>query len=113
FWSASFVAFNGDMVQELAVQYLSLAEKQGSPVPLMVGHRLKGMALLHTGEIAGGRAHLDCKFACNSDPLRGDFRVQFRPLLIFCVSVLPFGPDGPGGTVGDGWRGQDRPGTTR
>ena len=41
------------------MQYLSLAEKQGSPVPLMVGHRLKGMALLHTGEIAGGRAHLD------------------------------------------------------
>jgi predicted ATPase len=25
----------------------------------MVGHRLKGLALLHTGEIAGGRAHLD------------------------------------------------------
>jgi hypothetical protein len=21
-----------------------------------------------------------CKFACNNDPLRGDFRVQFRPL---------------------------------
>jgi hypothetical protein len=56
---------------------------------------------------------LACKFACNSDPLRGDFRVQFRPLLTFCVSVLPCGPDGPGGTVGDGWRGQDRPGTTR
>jgi hypothetical protein len=23
---------------------------------------------------------LECKFACNNDPLRGDFRVQFRPL---------------------------------
>ena len=54
-----------------------------------------------------------CKFACNSDPLRGDFRVQFRPLLTFCVSVLPFGPDGPGRTLGDDWRGQDWPDTTR
>ena len=54
-----------------------------------------------------------CKFACNSDPLRGDFRVQFRPLLTFCVSVLPFGPDGPGRTLGDDWRGQDRPDTAR
>jgi len=54
-----------------------------------------------------------CKIACNSDPLRGDFRVQFRPLLTFCVSVLPFGPDGPGRTLGDDWRGQDRPDTTR
>jgi hypothetical protein len=63
---------------------------------------LRGVACTH-----------QCKFACNSDPLRGDFRVQFRPLLTFCVSVLPCGPDGPGGTVRDGWRGQDRPGTTR
>ena len=56
---------------------------------------------------------MNCKFACNSDPLRGDFRVQFRPLLTFCVSVLPFGPDGPGRTLGDDWRGQDWPDTTR
>ena len=30
----------------------------------------------------GPMARPDCKFACNSDPLRGDFRVQFRPLLL-------------------------------
>ena len=54
-----------------------------------------------------------CKFACNNDPLRGDFRVQFRPLLTSCVSVLPFGPDGPGRALGDDWRGQDRRDTTR
>jgi tetratricopeptide (TPR) repeat protein len=28
-----------------------------------------------------------CKFACNSDPLRGDFRVQFRPLLTYAASI--------------------------
>ena len=63
----------------------------------------------------GGRTNGgdSCKFACNSDPLRGDFRVQFRPLLTSCVSVLPFGPDGPGRTLGDDWRGQDRPDTAR
>ena len=54
-----------------------------------------------------------CKFACNNDPLRGDFRVQFRPLLTCCVSVLPFGPAGPGRALGDDWRGQDRRDTTR
>jgi hypothetical protein len=61
----------------------------------------------------GVLVYFGCKFACNSDPLRGDFRVQFRPLLTFCVSVLPFGPEGPGRTLGDDWRGQDRPDTTR
>ena len=54
-----------------------------------------------------------CKFACNNDPLRGDFRIQFRPLLTCCVSVLPFGPAGPGRALGDDWRGQDRRDTTR
>jgi hypothetical protein len=59
FWSASYVAFNGDALLDLAAQILALAEKQGSTVPLMIGYRLKGTALLHTGDIAGGRAHLD------------------------------------------------------
>src|SRR5260370_1614391 len=56
---------------------------------------------------------LICKFACNNDPLRGDFRVQLRPPLTLCVSVLPFGPDRPGRAGGDGWGGQDRGATAR
>jgi predicted ATPase len=56
---ANYVAFNGDVMRELAEQFLALAEKQGSTVPLMVGHRLVGMSLLHIGDIAGGRAHHD------------------------------------------------------
>ena len=59
FWIANCVAFNGDVVRELAAQFLALAEKQAATVPLMVGHRLMGMSLLLTGEIAEGRAHLD------------------------------------------------------
>jgi predicted ATPase len=59
FWSASYVAFNGDAILDLAAQVLALAEKQGSTVPLMIGYPVTGLALLHTGDIAGARAHLD------------------------------------------------------
>ena len=52
FWVANYVAFNGDVMRELAAQFLALAEKQGATAPLMVGHRLMGMSLLHTGDIA-------------------------------------------------------------
>jgi hypothetical protein len=41
------------------VQFLALAQKQGATVPLMIGHRLIGLSLLHTGDIAEGRTHLD------------------------------------------------------
>ena len=59
FWVANYVAFNGDVLRELAAQYLALAEKQGATVPLMMGHRLMGASLLLTGDFAEGRAHYD------------------------------------------------------
>ena len=59
FWVANFVAFNGDVMRDLAAQFLALAEKQRATVPLMIGHRLMGISLLFTGDIAEGRAHLD------------------------------------------------------
>jgi predicted ATPase len=61
-WVANLVAFNGDVMRELAVQFLALAEKQSATGPLMLGHRLMGLSLLHTGNIADGRAHLDHAF---------------------------------------------------
>jgi dimethylglycine dehydrogenase len=48
----------------------ALAEKQGATVPLMIGHRLVGMSLLHIGDIAGGRAHHDRAIALY-DPAEG------------------------------------------
>jgi hypothetical protein len=57
FWVADYVAFNGEGIRELATQFLRLAEKHGATVPLMVGHRLMGMSLAETGEIAQGREH--------------------------------------------------------
>ena len=59
FWVANYAAFNGDAMRDLAAQFLALAEQQGSTAPLMIGHRLMGMSLLNTGEIAEGRAHFD------------------------------------------------------
>ena len=52
-------AFTGDAVRELAAQFLALAEKQGEAGPLMTAHRLMGLSLMYTGDIAEGRAYLD------------------------------------------------------
>ena len=58
-WVANAGAFNGDAVRELAAQFLTLAEKQGAAVPLMVGHRLMGVSLLFTGHLVESRDHFD------------------------------------------------------
>ena len=73
FWVASFIAFNGDVARELAAQFLELAEKHGTAVPLMVGHRLLATSLLCTGDITQGRTHFDQAIALY-DP------AQHRPL---------------------------------
>ena len=59
FWVANIVAFNGDVLRELAAQFLALAEKQKATVPLMVGHRLMGVPSCLREIFAEGRAHLD------------------------------------------------------
>jgi len=59
FWVANLGAFNGDVIRDLAAHFLALAEKPGATIPLMIGHRLMGVSLLCTGDIAQGRAHLD------------------------------------------------------
>ena len=59
FWIGNFVGFNGTAMRELGAQFLALAEKQGATVPLMIGHRVMGISLAFTGDIAEGRAHYD------------------------------------------------------
>ena len=61
-WIATYNAFDGDAVLGLAVQLLSLAEKQGATLSIVVGHQLMGMSLTATGDIAEGRAHYDQGF---------------------------------------------------
>jgi predicted ATPase len=59
FCVVNFVAFNGDVLCDLAAQILALAGKQGTTGPLLIAHRLQGISLLATGDIAEGREHLD------------------------------------------------------
>jgi predicted ATPase len=59
FWAANYLAFNGDVIRELAAQFLAHADKQSATAPLMVGRRLKGVSLLFTGDIAEARTQLD------------------------------------------------------
>ena len=72
-WNASYIAFKGDALRERSAQILTFAEEQGTIVPLMVGHRLMAMSLLHTGDIAAARAHFDRAIALYD-------RVEHRPL---------------------------------
>jgi predicted ATPase len=58
-WTANYVASNGDAMRELAAQFLALAEKQGATSPLLIAHRIMGISLACTGDLAHGRAHLD------------------------------------------------------
>jgi class 3 adenylate cyclase/predicted ATPase len=59
FWTANCTAFNGDAIRELGAQYLALAEKEGTAVPLMIGHRMMGVSLLLTGDVAESPIHFD------------------------------------------------------
>jgi predicted ATPase len=59
FWVANYLAFNGEVMRDHAAQFLTLAERQGAPGPIMAGHRLMGTSLLITGDFAGSRTHLD------------------------------------------------------
>ncbi|SDR49842.1 SAM domain (Sterile alpha motif) [Rhizobiales bacterium GAS113] len=57
FWVAGYVASNGDLMRKLAAEFLTLAEKQGATVPLVIAHRIMGVTLAFTGDIAEARAH--------------------------------------------------------
>ena len=58
-WLANYIAFHGDVMCELARQFLAFAEKQGTTAPLLIAHRIMGISLLCTGDIRAGRTHLD------------------------------------------------------
>jgi predicted ATPase len=75
-WSANYIAFNGELIRELAAQFLALAEKQTTTGPLTIGHHLMGMSLMLTGDIAQGRVHLDRAIALY-DPATTDHARRF------------------------------------
>ncbi|MGY8685658.1 adenylate/guanylate cyclase domain-containing protein [Bradyrhizobium sp. UFLA05-153] len=59
FWVANYIGFNSDALLDFATECLALAEKRGTMVPLMLGHRLMGTSLMCTGALAESRAHYD------------------------------------------------------
>jgi predicted ATPase/class 3 adenylate cyclase len=59
FWVANYIGFNSDALLDLATECLALAEKRGTMVPLMLGHRLVGTSLMCTGAVAESLAHYD------------------------------------------------------
>jgi hypothetical protein len=88
FWVASYVAFDGDMMRELAAQFLALAENQRETAPLMIGHRLMGSSLLCTGDVARGRTHLSCRTPFIGNALWAKCRVSilsYRALALWML----------------------------
>jgi predicted ATPase len=87
FWVAKFVAINGQALCDLAAQFLTLAEKKGATIPLMVGHQLTGISLLFTGNIGEGRAHLDRAIALYDPAKHRPLTTRFGQdvgMMMFC-----------------------------
>ena len=63
YWTANYVAFDGDLMIELATEFLARAEKQRATGPLIIAHRLMGTSLAWTGDLAPGLAHYDQSIA--------------------------------------------------
>jgi class 3 adenylate cyclase/predicted ATPase len=99
-WLANIVTFNGDACRDLAAHFLTLAEKQGGTVPLMIAHRMMGPSLLFSGRIVESRPHLDRAIALY-DPAAHrplgtrfgqDVRVSILPLRSWALWILGY-PD--------------------
>src|SRR5262249_22631143 len=92
FWAANCAAFNGDVMRELAAQFLALAEKQEAKVPLVVGHRIMGISLASTGSLAEGRSHFDRALAlydpAEQRPLAARFGQDSRVSVLCYRSVI-------------------------
>ena len=56
---SNLMAFDAKAVGHLAWQFLALAEKQRHTMPVLVGHRLAGSALLYTGDFTGALAQYE------------------------------------------------------
>ena len=78
FWVANYVAFKGDALLELATQFLTLAEKQGSTVPLMIGLRMMGSALACTGSPAQAREYFDRALPMYDPAAHRKFAMRFQ-----------------------------------
>jgi class 3 adenylate cyclase/predicted ATPase len=58
-WVGQYVAINADMMRERAEEILTLAERQNSSVPQLLGHRLMGTSLVMQGGFEEALGHLN------------------------------------------------------
>jgi len=56
-WIVNFISFNGDVARELASRFFAFGEKEGTAVPLMIGHRTMGSTLAFIGDLVEARSH--------------------------------------------------------
>jgi predicted ATPase len=58
-WTANYVAFNSDVMRDLAAHFLRLAQKHGTTFPLAAAHRIMGSSLASAGFFVEARTHYD------------------------------------------------------
>jgi hypothetical protein len=80
-------------MRELAVEFLTLAEKQGATVPLVIAHHLMGMTLGLMGSIAEARTRFDQALALYDPAERRPLATRFGPdnrvtALFSCIDPL-------------------------
>lgn len=56
-WIVNFISFDGEVAREIAARFLALGEKEGTTVPLMVGHRTMASTLALMGDQVTALAH--------------------------------------------------------
>jgi predicted ATPase len=76
-WTGHMVAFDGDLVRQLADEFLVLAEKQARTAPRVIGHRMVAASSLITGEITDALSHFDQAVALYDPPEHGALALTF------------------------------------
>ena len=103
FWNA--VPFNGDVCRGLAAQFLALAAKQQMTAPRLIGHRIMGHTLFHTGEFVEAKAHFDKGLAlynaAEHRPLATRFWVDSRIVILSWRSLAAWVLGYPAAAISD------------
>src|SRR5262249_22698039 len=59
FWTANLFGFKGKNLIEISHRNMTLAQRQGATIAVMMGHRTLGVALMGTGAFSEARRNLD------------------------------------------------------
>ena len=76
-WTANLFRFDEKNLIEISRRIMTLAERQGATIALMMGHRSLGTALIATGALVEGRRHLDQAVALYDPGEHRQFATRF------------------------------------